>query len=99
MKSALISFLLLFMPFIVNASEMIAMQNGCLGCHQKSTKTVGPSIIEIRKKYTQSDIDNLAASLKKGRPSRESTGGSIHEFPSLASEADLNRIIQWMLTQ
>lgn len=39
---------------------------GCLACHKKEGKLVGPSFQEIAEKYTEADVDHLATKIIEG---------------------------------
>jgi cytochrome c len=51
-----------------NASEEIAKQNGCFGCHAINDKVMGPSFKEVAKKYAGQDGAALkvAETIRKG---------------------------------
>ncbi|NYT66320.1 c-type cytochrome [Alcaligenaceae bacterium] len=77
--------------------QALLTQNSCLACHARDTKLVGPSFIDIGKKYQGQEgaLDNLVAKVQ--------TGGSgawgvipMPPHPNL-SDADAQLMIEWML--
>ncbi len=80
------------------ADQMTATKSGCAGCHQMAMKTVGPAIKDIAAKYTATDIDGLVTVVKAGKKSGELIWGSIPMPASPAPEADIKKVIEWMLT-
>ncbi len=83
----------------VGADQSTAMKSGCLGCHQPAVKTVGPAIKDIAEKYKGSaDIDTLVATVKAGRTGDQLAWGAIPMPPNEAPEADIRKVIEWMLT-
>jgi cytochrome c len=51
-----------------HASEEIARQNGCFGCHAIDEKILGPSFKEVAKKYAGQEgaVLKMADSIRKG---------------------------------
>jgi cytochrome c len=51
-----------------HASEEIAKQNGCFGCHAINEKVMGPSFKEVAKKYAGQEgaVTKIAESIRKG---------------------------------
>jgi cytochrome c len=51
-----------------NKHEGLALIEGaaCLTCHQKEARAAGPSYQEVANKYTEADIDMLAAKIITG---------------------------------
>ncbi len=81
------------------ADQATATKSGCLGCHQPAIKTVGPAIKDISAKYKGSaDLDKLVATVKTGRTGDQLTWGAIPMPPNGAAEADVRKVIEWMLT-
>ncbi len=81
------------------ADQATAAKSGCAGCHQMAVKTVGPAIKDIAQKYKGGDIDQLVATVKAGRSGDKLTWGAIPMPPSPAPEADVRKVIEWMLSQ
>jgi cytochrome c len=95
----LILVLCLFVGKQVWASESLAKQNGCMGCHADSQKIVGPSWQDVAVKYKgQPDAaKKLSESIVKG-----STGkwGQIPMPPQAQlSAADALTIASWVLAR
>jgi cytochrome c len=74
-----------------NAQEDLAKKDGCMTCHDVSTKKVGPAFKEVAAKYKgKADAETmLFAKIKegKGHPATK------------ASDNDLKGIIKWVLSQ
>ncbi|NTV10839.1 MAG: cytochrome C [Zoogloea sp.] len=88
----------LALPAAAEPLEM-AQKAGCMGCHAKDRKLVGPAFADISAKYKgQGGIAaKLAEHVRKG-----STGvwGSIAMPPSgpdKIGDADLKTVVEWML--
>jgi cytochrome c len=65
-----------------HASEEIAKQNGCFGCHAIDEKVMGPSFKEVAKKYAgQGD-----AALKVAETIRKGSTGTWGKIPMPAQE-------------
>lgn len=79
------------------AAETLAQSSGCLSCHAKAEKIVGPAFVSIADKY-KGDKDaaaSLAQSIQNG--SRGKWGRvPMPAHPSL-SQADLKTLAQWVL--
>ncbi len=80
------------------ASEDLAKKHACVACHNvKGAKTVGPTYVDIAKKYAgQKDAAaKLAEKVKKG-----GTGvwGQIPMPPNPAvPDADIQALVKWLL--
>ncbi|MDA0983116.1 MAG: c-type cytochrome [Proteobacteria bacterium] len=80
------------------ASEDLAKKHSCVACHKvKGAKTVGPTYVDIAKKYAgQKDAAaKLAAKVKNG-----GTGvwGQIPMPPNSAvPDADIQALVKWLL--
>jgi cytochrome c len=79
------------------AADTLAQSSGCLSCHAKAEKIVGPAFVSIADKY-KGDKDaaaSLAQSIQNG--SRGKWGRvPMPAHPSL-SQADLKTLAQWVL--
>lgn len=81
------------------ASEALAKKHACVACHNiKGAKTVGPTYVEVAKKYAgQKDAAaKLADKVKKG-----GTGvwGQVPMPPNAAvPDADIQALVKWILT-
>ncbi|MBB5394023.1 MULTISPECIES: c-type cytochrome [unclassified Mucilaginibacter] len=49
-----------------NKGEALMANNDCNTCHNTNSKVIGPALVDIAKKYTESDIDKLADKVIKG---------------------------------
>lgn len=80
------------------ASEDLAKKHACVACHNvKGAKTVGPTYVEVAKKYAgQKDAAaKLADKVKKG-----GTGvwGQVPMPPNPAvPDADIQSLVKWIL--
>ena len=80
------------------ASEELAKKHACVACHNvKGAKTVGPTYVEVAKKYAgQKDAAaKLAEKVKKG-----GTGvwGQVPMPPNAAvPDADIQALVKWIL--
>ncbi len=84
------------------ADSTLAMQSGCLGCHKKDAKLVGPSFQEISAKYREdpAQVDRLVAKVKGGSPAGDPlVWGQVPMPASPAAEADIKTVITWMLVE
>lgn len=78
-------------------AEAIAQSSGCLSCHAKAEKIVGPSFVSIADKY-RGDKDAMAAlaqSIQNG--SRGKWGRVPMPAHASLSQADLKTLAQWVL--
>ncbi len=78
------------------ASEQLAKQKGCMACHDMKAKKVGPSFVDIAKKYTgRADAVNyLAGRIKKGGVG---VWGSVPMPPQNVSDAEAQQLAKWIL--
>jgi cytochrome c len=82
-----------------DAGLALAKKSGCLACHAQDKKLVGPSYKDIAAKYKgQSGAEaKLAAKVKNGG------GGVWGPMPMPASkqvsDADIQTLVKWVLTQ
>lgn len=98
MKSIFSLFLLLFLSSNSFADQMLALQSGCMGCHQVDKKFIGPALKEIAAKYKGQDgiKKKLVKQVKSG-----SAGGVWGEMPMIASQApkeNIEKVIDWIFT-
>lgn len=98
MKNIIAICLLLFSTQLF-ADQATAAKSGCAGCHQMAIKTVGPAIKDIAQKYKGGNVDQLVATVKAGRSGDQLTWGTIPMPPSPAAEADVRKVVEWMLSQ
>ncbi len=78
------------------ADQKLAQQRGCMACHDMKAKKVGPSYIDIAKKYADKPdaVDYLAGKIKKGG---SGVWGSIPMPPQNVSDAEAKQLAKWIL--
>lgn len=87
------------LPLAAMASEAIAKQAGCLACHAKDKKLVGPAFKDVAAKY-QGDAGAPAKLADKVRQGGKGVWGAIPMPPNPAakiSDADLKAVVAWIL--
>lgn len=80
------------------ASEAIAQKSGCLACHAKDKKLVGPSYKDVAAKYKGQDV--LAKLTEKVRKGGSGVWGPIPmpaNSPDKINDADLKAVVGWIL--
>jgi cytochrome c len=83
------------------ADMALAMQSGCLGCHQMDKKLIGPAFREVAARYAADAgiVETLAAKVKAGStPGEPLNWGSMAMPPSPAPLDDIRKVIAWVLT-
>ena len=84
---------------VAQASEALAGKAGCLACHAKDKKIVGPAFREVAAKYKdQKDVE--ARLIDKVRKGGAGNWGPIPMSPNGAekiSDTDLKAVIEWIL--
>jgi cytochrome c len=81
------------------ASEELALQYGCVACHQLEFPLVGPPFQEIAGKYRDADETTVEAIV--GRVVNGSTGiwGPVEMPPlPLLTDEDARALVSWVLT-
>jgi cytochrome c len=82
----------------VLASEALARQHGCLGCHALDRKVVGPAYKDVAAKYR----DNAGAEAKlieKLKKGGERNWGEIFMPPMpTVPEGDIKILVRWILS-
>lgn len=81
----------------VQASEALAKKHGCTGCHAMSEKIVGPSFLDVGKKYaTEKDARTvISQSIQKGGVGK---WGKIPMPPNDSlTDADAKALALWIL--
>ncbi len=81
------------------ASEAIATKAGCLACHTKDKKVVGPSYKDVAAKY-KGQGDAAAKLADKVRKGGQGVWGPVPMPPNPAdkiNDADLKAVVQWVL--
>jgi cytochrome c len=80
-----------------HASADLAKSKNCMACHAVDRKLVGPSFKDVASRYTQKDVAQLAASIRKGG------AGKWGPIPMPAnpqvSEAEATALAAWVLKQ
>ncbi len=74
----------------------LANKKGCLACHQLDVKIVGPSWLDVSKKYTEKDIPSLVQSILNGSQGK---WGQVPMPPNkgLVSEEEANKFATWII--
>lgn len=84
----------------VQASEDLAKKHNCVACHTvKGPKTVGPTYVDVAKKYAgQAGVEaKLAEKVKKGGAG---VWGQVPMAPNPSvPDADINALVKWILAQ
>lgn len=81
------------------ADEAVAKSNGCMACHALDKKVVGPSYKSIANKYTGDAhaADKLAKEVRTGS---KGVWGPVPMPPQpKISDADLKKVMAWILAQ
>jgi cytochrome c len=80
-----------------HASADLAKSKNCLACHAVDKKLVGPAFKDVATRYTQKDVAQLAASIRKGG------AGKWGPIPMPAnpqvSEVEATALATWVLKQ
>jgi cytochrome c len=80
-----------------HASADLAKSKNCLACHAVDKKLVGPAFKDVAARYTQKDVAQLAAKIRKGG------AGQWGPIPMPAnpqvSEAEATALATWVLKQ
>jgi len=101
MKTSLLISALLACAFMPNvqASEAMAGKAGCLACHAKDKKIVGPALRDIAAKYKDNkDSDSiLFDKVRKGGAGNWGQIPMSPNAPDKISDADLKTVIGWIL--
>lgn len=83
------------------ADQALAQSSGCMGCHQVGNKLVGPAFKDVAAKYAAdpSQIDRLVKKVKAGStPGDPLVWGEVAMPPNAASEGDIKKVVQWVMT-
>jgi cytochrome c len=89
--------LVLAVPLSAHANLELAKKNACMACHAVDKKLVGPSYLDVAKKYDgQKDaVEALAASIKKGGSGK--WGPIPMPVQAVLSDADAKTLAIWIL--
>ena len=85
----------------VAADQVLAQQIGCMGCHKIDSKLIGPAFKDVAAKYrdTPNAAAMLTAKVKAGSKAGEPLiWGTMMMPASPAPEADVHKVIEWVLT-
>jgi cytochrome c len=99
-KSLLVASLLAFaMVPCAQASEAQATKGGCMACHAKDKKVLGPSFRDIAAKYKdQKDIEaKLIDKVRKGGSGSFGPMPMSPNGPDKISDDDLKAVVEWIL--
>lgn len=83
----------------VLASEALAQKAGCMACHAKDKKLVGPAYKDVAAKYA-GQADAVATLSAKVRSGGKGVWGPIPMPPNDAAkinDADLKSVVEWLL--
>ncbi len=82
-----------------SANQALAQKNACMACHAIDKKIVGPSYKDVAKKYAgdKGAHAKLAAKVKGGG---KGVWGEVPMPPNpQVKDDDLNKILDWVLSQ
>ncbi|RTL58111.1 MAG: c-type cytochrome [Rhodocyclaceae bacterium] len=98
--SLLLSALLAFcLAPTAQASEALASKSGCMACHTKDKKLVGPAFRDVSAKY-KDQKDAEAKLIDKVRKGGSGNWGPIPMSPNgpeKISDGDLKTVVEWIL--
>jgi len=82
---------------VASADEAMAKKNGCMGCHQVAKKVVGPSFVDVAKKYkgdakAAAHIENVIVKGGKG------VWGAVPMAAQPKAAADAKAMTAWILS-
>lgn len=84
---------------VANADEATAKSNGCTACHAMDKKVVGPAFKSIASKY-KGDANAAGKLAQEVRAGNKGVWGPTPMPPQTKiSDADLNKVIGWILAQ
>lgn len=80
--------------------ESVMTKAGCVACHQKDRKVVGPSFKEIAAKYKgQAVVPTLMEKVRKGGKGNWGQIPMLPNPPEKISDAELKEVVEWVLKQ
>ena len=82
------------------AAEKLMEKSGCISCHRVDQKLIGPSFRQVAAKY-RSDNEAPALLFEKVREGGEGVWGDIPMIansPEKIADADLHRVLAWVLS-
>lgn len=80
------------------ASQELAQKNGCLACHGVDKKIIGPAYKDVAKKYANKNSAPVTLFTRVKMGSRGVWGDEAMPPNPQVSDADLKRIIAWILS-
>ena len=81
----------------LSSGEKLALKHRCLGCHKIDKKIIGPSFIEIAKKFKDSK-EKVKDSIKNGsRDKWKSSNGAVMPSFKTIDDKDLEVLSEWIL--
>lgn len=84
------------------ADEALAKSSGCMGCHAINQKVLGPSFVEVSKRYVKAPdaAASVAAVTKSITMGQKGSWGEIPMPPqSHVSAKDAETLARWVLSQ
>jgi len=102
MRAGLLAFLLLFVlscekkeerKVQVDVKELVGIR-GCPYCHDMRRPLLGPSFLDISKRYGEEDLSRLKESILKGSRGK---WGEVAMPPQKVSEEEAEVIARWIL--
>ncbi|MFD0792878.1 c-type cytochrome [Mucilaginibacter litoreus] len=79
-----------------NKGEALMANNDCNSCHNAQTKVIGPALVDIAKKYKDSDVDMLAKKVIAGGSGNWGTV-PMTAHPDLSMD-DAKEMVKYILT-
>ncbi|MCO5934542.1 cytochrome C552 [Mucilaginibacter sp. RB4R14] len=79
-----------------NKGEALMANSDCNTCHNAQSKVIGPALVDIAKRYKESDIDMLAGKIIKGGSGNWGSVG-MTGHPDLPL-ADAKEMVKYILT-
>ena len=83
-----------------STGEEIMTKSGCMACHTKDKKLVGPALKDVAAKYKGQDV--IVKLMAKVRAGGSGVYGPIPMAPNPTekiNDADLKAAVQWVLSQ
>lgn len=99
-KSLLVASLLAFATIpCTQASEAQATKGGCMACHAKDKKVLGPAFRDIAARYKdQKDVEaKLIDKVRKGGSGSFGQMPMSPNGPDKISDDDLKAVVEWIL--
>lgn len=81
----------------VSDVRALADKKGCFACHDIDKKKVGPSYVDVAKKYAgkENAVEELVKSITKGSMGK---WGSIPMTPQPVTQEEAKRLAEWILS-